>query len=201
MSEGWTAENLGFDMLTRRGVLTGILAAALAPQAALAAAPKKKKIFVINPVFSPQYVSYDLPYAPGTVGDRPAWPVPLPDRRQFHRKALWRWGRTSWPRLPWRRESRPQGEMAALDPDERYDQASAGKICALRRWCRRRSPQSARGTRALSLSQWSRHALSHSRNNGAVDASDVLSPMVASAWSTNTSWTCMRGCRLARASL
>ena len=66
MSKGWTAENLGFDMLTRRGVLTGILAAALAPQAALAA-PKKKKIFVINPEFRPQYVSYDSSYAPGTV--------------------------------------------------------------------------------------------------------------------------------------
>jgi len=52
-------------MLTRRGVLTGLLAVVLAPQAALA--KPKRKIFVINPEFRPQYVSYDSSYAPGTV--------------------------------------------------------------------------------------------------------------------------------------
>ncbi len=52
-------------MLTRRVVLTGLLAAVLAPQAALA--KPRKKVFVINPVFQPQYVPFDSSYAPGTV--------------------------------------------------------------------------------------------------------------------------------------
>jgi lipoprotein-anchoring transpeptidase ErfK/SrfK len=52
-------------MLTRRVVLTGLLAAGLAPQAALA--KPKKKPFVIDPIFQPQYVSFDSSYSAGTV--------------------------------------------------------------------------------------------------------------------------------------
>lgn len=52
-------------MLTRRVVLTGLLAAMLAPQTALAA--PRKKVFVINPEYQPQYVPFDSSYAPGTV--------------------------------------------------------------------------------------------------------------------------------------
>ncbi|MEK1891131.1 MAG: L,D-transpeptidase [Phyllobacterium sp.] len=52
-------------MLTRRFFLTGVLAAATAPQAALAKPARKP--FVINPVFQPQYVSFDSSFAPGTV--------------------------------------------------------------------------------------------------------------------------------------
>ncbi len=65
MSDGRTARNLGVAMLTRRVVLTGLLFAALAPQAALA--KPRKKPFFINPEFQPQYVSFDSSYAPGTV--------------------------------------------------------------------------------------------------------------------------------------
>ncbi|MBZ9656151.1 L,D-transpeptidase [Phyllobacterium lublinensis] len=52
-------------MLTRRSVLTGLLAAVLTPQAALA--KTRKKVFVINPAYQPQYVPFDSTYAPGTV--------------------------------------------------------------------------------------------------------------------------------------
>jgi lipoprotein-anchoring transpeptidase ErfK/SrfK len=52
-------------MLTRRGVLTGLFAAALAPQAALA--KPQRKIFVLDPEYRPQYVSFDSSYRPGTV--------------------------------------------------------------------------------------------------------------------------------------
>jgi lipoprotein-anchoring transpeptidase ErfK/SrfK len=52
-------------MLTRRGVLAGLLAAALAPRAASAAKSKRK--FVVQPEFRPQYVAFDSSYAPGTI--------------------------------------------------------------------------------------------------------------------------------------
>lgn len=52
-------------MLTRRLFLTGLLAATVAPEAALA--KPARKTFVINPLFLPQYVSFNSGYAPGTV--------------------------------------------------------------------------------------------------------------------------------------
>ncbi len=52
-------------MLTRRVVLTGLIAAVLTPKAALAKSARKP--FVINPQFQPQYVPYDSSFAPGTV--------------------------------------------------------------------------------------------------------------------------------------
>lgn len=52
-------------MLTRRGVLMGLFATALAPKAALAR--PKRKIFVLDPEYRPQYVFFDSSYRPGTV--------------------------------------------------------------------------------------------------------------------------------------